>query len=79
MPLAVMRGKVADLPLHFTLDDSMAMAQGLNISAFPKVVITARVSRGGGAIAQSGDLQGTSAPIANDASGVTVTIDSVVR
>lgn len=79
MPLAVMRGRVADLPFRFTLDDSMAMAQGLKISAFPKVVITARVSRGGGAIAQSGDLQGTSAPIANDASGVTVTIDSVVR
>ena len=79
MPLAVLRGKVADLPLRFTLDDSMAMAQGLRISAFPKVVVTARISRGGGPIAQSGDLQGASAPVANDARGVTVTIDSVVR
>ena len=79
MPLAVVRGKATDLPLQFSLDDSMAMAQGLKISAFPKVVVTARISKGGAATAQPGDLQGASAPVANDASGVTVTIDSVVR
>ena len=79
MPLAVVRGKATDLPLHFNLDDSMAMAQGLKISAFPKVVVTARISKGGAATAQPGDLQGASAPVANAASGVTVTIDTVVR
>jgi len=57
----------------------MAMAQGLKISAFPKVIVTARISKGGGATPQPGDLQGASAPVANDASGVTVTIDTVVR
>lgn len=79
MPLAVVRGRVADLPLEFRLDDAMAMAQGLKISAYPKVVVSARISKRGTAKPQPGDLQGASGPIANDASGVTVTIDTVVR
>src|SRR5204862_6302005 len=49
MPLAVMPAKAADLPLTFALNDSMAMAQGLNVSAFPRIVITARVSKSGSA------------------------------
>lgn len=79
MPLAVVRARAADLPLQFSLDDSMAMAQGLKLSAFPKIVVTARVSKSGAPTAQPGDLQGASPAIANDASGVTVTIDTVVR
>ena len=79
MPLAVMRAKAADLPLTFALNDSMAMAQGLNVSAFPRIVITARVSKSGSAKPAPGDLQGASAPVANNASGVKVLIDSVVR
>ncbi len=79
MPLAVLRAKAGDLPLTFALDDSMAMAQGLQVSAFPKIVITARVSKSGNAKPAPGDLQGASAPVKNDASGVKVLIDSVVR
>jgi cytochrome c-type biogenesis protein CcmH len=79
MPLAVVRGRVADLPLEFRLDDAMAMAQGLKISAYPKVVVSARISKQGTANAQPGDLQGASPAVANNASGVTVTIDTVVR
>ncbi|HYX64889.1 MAG TPA: hypothetical protein VE935_11795, partial [Burkholderiales bacterium] len=79
MPLAVLRRKASDLPIEFSLDDSMAMAQGLNISAFPQVVVGARISKSGNATPQPGDLQGASAPVANNASGVAVTIDSVVR
>ena len=79
MPLAVLRKRASELPLEFSLDDSMAMAQGLQLSAFPKVIVTARVSKNGAATAQPGDLQGASAPVANDARGVTVTIDTVVR
>jgi cytochrome c-type biogenesis protein CcmH len=55
------------------------MAQGLKISAYPKVVVSARISKQGTANAQPGDLQGASPAVANDASGVTVTIDTVVR
>ena len=79
MPLAVMRAKVGDLPVRFALDDSMAMAQGLKVSAFPKIVITARVSKSGSAKPAPGDLQGASAPVANDATGVNVVIDSAVQ
>ena len=79
MPLAVMRARAADLPLAFALNDSMAMAQGLSVSSFPRIVVTARVAKSGNAKGAPGDLQGASAPVANDASGVKVLIDSVVR
>jgi len=79
MPLAVLRARAADLPLEFALNDSMAMARGMSVSAHPRVVVTARGSKSGSAKPAPGDLQGASGPVANDASGVAVTIDSVVR
>jgi cytochrome c-type biogenesis protein CcmH len=79
MPLAVRRVQVRDLPLEFALDDSMAMAPGMSLSAHARVVVGARVSKTGQATPQPGDLQGLSEPVANDASGVSVLIDSVVR
>jgi cytochrome c-type biogenesis protein CcmH len=42
------------------------------------VIIGARVSHGGDAIASSGDLQGFSAPVKVGSSGVQVQIDQVV-
>jgi cytochrome c-type biogenesis protein CcmH len=79
MPLAVKRATVRELPLAFALDDSMAMAPNLQISGFPRVVVTARVSKSGSATPQPGDLQGASVPVANDAANVTIVIDSVVK
>jgi len=79
MPLAVQRVKARELPVSFALDDAMAMSPGMELSAHPRVVVTARVSKSGGATPQPGDLQGASAPVANNASGVTVLIDTVVR
>jgi cytochrome c-type biogenesis protein CcmH len=79
MPLAVVRTRVRDLPYRFQLDDSMAMTPAMKLSAFPKVVVAARVSKSGTATAQPGDLHGASAPVANDASAVDVVIDSFVR
>lgn len=78
-PLAVLRVQVKDLPLAFSLDDSMAMAPAFRLSAFPKVTVTARVSKSGNVQAAAGDLQGKSKPVASDADGVTVFIDSEVR
>lgn len=78
MPLAALKLSGRDLPLEFSLDDSMAMAPELVLSKFPRVVVTARVSRSGRPAAQSGDLQGSSRPGANDAQGVRVLIDTVV-
>jgi len=79
MPLALKRAKVSELPVSFALDDSMAMAPGMNLSAHPRVVVVARVSRAGTAAPRAGDLQGTSAPVAHDAQGVSIVIDTVVR
>jgi cytochrome c-type biogenesis protein CcmH len=78
MPLAVLRKQVKDLPVAFTLDDSMAMAPNLKLSGFAEVVIGARVSRAGNATPQSGDLQGFSKPVRVGATGVSVVIDTEV-
>jgi len=78
MPLAVLRRSAGELPIDYALDDSMAMAAGMALSAHPRVVITARVSRSATAKPQPGDLQGASKPVANDAQGVVVVIDAVV-
>lgn len=79
VPLAVLRKQVRDLPVSFSLDDSMAMAPGMTLSSQPRVVVGARVSKSGKATPQAGDLQGASAPVANNAAGVDVLIDTVVR
>jgi cytochrome c-type biogenesis protein CcmH len=79
LPLAVMRVQASDLPLEYVLDDSMAMDPSMSLSKFPEVVVVARVSRSGGAMVQSGDLQGTSAVVrTGDAGRVDVLIDEVV-
>lgn len=63
MPLAVIRRRAADLPLDFTLDDSMAMQPGHSLSSASRVVLGARISRSGEAVARSGDLEGFSSPV----------------
>lgn len=80
MPLAVQRLADARLPLTVTLDDSMAMAPGLKLSAFEQYVITARLSAGGSVQAQPGDLEGRAEARRATASEapVSVTIDTVV-
>ena len=79
MPLAVARARVRDLPYRFRLDDTMAMTPAMKLSSFAKVIVTARISKSGSATAQPGDLQGASAPVANDADAVAVVIDTFVR
>jgi cytochrome c-type biogenesis protein CcmH len=78
MPLAVHRAKVADLPLTFTLDDSMAMAPGMTISSVKQLTVSARISKSGNALPQPGDLAGESAAVAPGTSGIAVEIGSVV-
>ena len=58
MPLAVQRLPGQTLPADIKLDDSMAMAPSLRLSTFDRYIVTARLSGGGGAQAQSGDLEG---------------------
>jgi cytochrome c-type biogenesis protein CcmH len=79
MPLAVLRKQVRDLPLKFSLDDSMAMAPQMKLSNFDKVVVIARVSKSGNAMPQPGDLQGMSAPLRPGKHGLKIDIDQEVE
>ena len=78
MPLAILRKQVKDLPLSFTLDDSMAMTPMARLSSVPRVVVGARISSRGDATAQPGDLQGFSAAVAPGATGLKIQITEVV-
>lgn len=78
MPLAVMRKQVKDLPLKFTLDDSMAMQPQLKLSGFAQVVVVARVSKSGSPMSQAGDLQGMTQTIKPGAKGLNIVIDTVM-
>jgi cytochrome c-type biogenesis protein CcmH len=78
MPLAVLRKQVKDLPLKFTLDDSMAMQPQLKLSGFQQVVVVARVSKSGTPMAQPGDLQGLTGTIKPGVKGLSVVIDTVM-
>jgi len=69
MPLAIVRKKVKELPIEVTLDDSMSMVQGMNLSAFDQLVIGARVSKSGQALPKPGDLQGLTQPTAVEDGG----------
>ena len=63
MPLAVQRLRAADLPTTVVLTDGMGMMPSMTLSQFPQVVVGARISKSGNAIAQRGDLQSLSAPL----------------
>ncbi len=54
-PLAVKRFTVADLPIKFTLTDQDAMVPDRRLSRFGEVLVTARISKSGDAIAKPGD------------------------
>ena len=56
MPLAVVKRSVSDLPMTITLDDSSAMIPNHKLSGQSSVTVGARVSLGGGPVAQPGDF-----------------------
>lgn len=78
MPLAIVKLQAKDLPVKFSLDDSMAMSPQMKLSNFPEVVVGARISKSGNAMPQSGDLEGTSAPVKIGKSGIAVSIDRAI-
>lgn len=77
LPLAVQRARVADLPLKFKLDDSMAVSPQFKLSSATQVRIEARVSRNGDASPAQGDLIGASGLTALGATNVSFQIDQV--
>lgn len=79
-PLAVKRLMVKDLPATVTLNDNDAMIPQFRLSSFAGVNITARVSKSGQPIAQSGDIQ--SAIIAsrnNNPDTINLTISDILE
>jgi cytochrome c-type biogenesis protein CcmH len=79
MPLAIQRLSAGQLPLTVTLDESNGMLPNMKLSMFPSIVVGARVSRSGQAIAQSGDLQTLSAPLeVTRTAPIVLKIDQVV-
>jgi cytochrome c-type biogenesis protein CcmH len=60
-PLAVLRTTAGSWPLSFQLDDTHAMMPGRKLSDFTRVILEARISRSGNALAQPGDLRAVSA------------------
>jgi cytochrome c-type biogenesis protein CcmH len=79
MPLAIVRKQVKDLPVDVVLDDSLAMMPAMKLSAFPEVVVGARISKSGNAMPASGDLQSLSDALqTSNAQPVNITINQVV-
>jgi cytochrome c-type biogenesis protein CcmH len=79
MPVALLRKHVRDLPVDFTLDDSMSMVPGVTLSKAGRVVIGARVSQGGDVTPQPGDVQGWSAPVDVGSRGLKVEMSEVIK
>jgi cytochrome c-type biogenesis protein CcmH len=79
MPLAIMRKQVKDLPLSFSLNDSMAMSPASALSTASKVIVGARISKSGNAMPQPGDLAGQSAAVSVGASGLKIEIKETIK
>lgn len=78
MPLAILSLKASELPYRFSLDDSNSMAPGMKLSAFPSVMVVARISKSGNASAQSGDLEGNVGPVSPGTQNIQISIDKVI-
>ena len=79
MPVALLRKKVADLPLEFTLDDSMSMVPDVRLSKLPAVVVVARISMQGNVTPAPGDLEGVSAPVPVGTKNLKLEITEVLK
>lgn len=79
-PLAVAQKQVRDLPATVLLDDSTAMMPEGRLSAVSEIVVGARISRSGNAVARAGDLEGSAGPVATGTTGpVEVVIAREIR
>jgi cytochrome c-type biogenesis protein CcmH len=79
MPLAIQRLRADQLPATVVLSDGMGMLPNMKLSQFPQVIIGARISKSGNAIAQSGDMQTVSKPMdVATTTPIALTIDQTV-
>jgi len=76
-PIAVMRAEAKDLPMKFTLDDSMSMLQDMKLSNYQNVLISAKISKSGKTTTHPGDMHGEVPSVKVGESDVRVVIDKV--
>jgi len=77
MPVAIMRGKAADLPLRFVLNDALAMTPDALISNLSEATIEVRISKSGQAKAEPGDLYSEIQTVKLGTNNLKVVVDQV--
>jgi len=77
MPVAIMRSKVADLPLRFVLNDALAMTPDALISNLSEATIEVRISKSGQAKAEPGDLYSEIQTVKVGTNNLKVVVDHV--
>lgn len=79
-PLAAKKLRVSDLPTVLNLTDSDAMMAQLTISKFDDILISARVSKSGQPIPQTGDLESVPVETKNDSQdNIEVQISYIIK
>ncbi len=78
MPRAISVKKVRDLPISFLLTDGMGARPDLKISNVPQLIISARITKSGKAMPESGDLQGFSQKVKPGDKNINIVIDQQV-
>ena len=79
MPLAVLRKRAADLPLQFTIDDSLSMDPNSRLSSVAEVEVEARISRSGLAKQEPGDLLSQAQTVKLGTDGVALRVAKVAQ
>lgn len=64
VPAAVLQRPASDLPFDFRLNDSQSMVNGIKLSDFDEVIVTARISRRGDGTEALQGLEAKTVPIA---------------
>jgi cytochrome c-type biogenesis protein CcmH len=77
MPVAVLRARASELPLKFTLDDSLSMSPQARISAASEVEVEARISKSGMAQSEPGDLISAVQTVKVGVNGIKVQVNKV--
>lgn len=76
MPLAISRFRADELPKTVSLDKTMSMMPGVDITTVSQLEVVARISLSGGALPQSGDWQESLGPLqlSDAAPGISLTV-----